>query len=36
MYVYLKALENDQNKNDLRGNNSKGKGDATVQLPVCP
>ena len=26
MYVYLKALENCQNKNDLRGSDSKGKG----------
>lgn len=34
MYVYLKALENYQNKNDLRGNNSKGKGDATVQFAL--
>ena len=36
MYVYLKALENCQNKNDLRGSDSKGKGDATIQLPLCP
>ena len=36
MYVHLKALENYQNKNDLRGNDSKGKGDATIQLPLCP
>lgn len=28
MYVYLKTLENYQNKNDLRGKDSRGKGNA--------